>query len=160
MSKKVYQWRFRDIVIPKKLKEYYRNVKLSNLESINIMRIGEDLVLSDGYVPLHTDGTVKGKDTVMLVLVADGGLSFNHEFCEMVIQSGDIIRFDGNKLHGLYQHNRIGSRFVAIVWDVPETLGCDDICFDFQKRLKELTKESNYENTAADYFLDYLHSNY
>ena len=137
---KVYHYDFKEINVTSKIKHYMRSLVLSNLESINIMRLGEDIVLSDGRVPSHTDGTVKGKDTIMLVLTADNGFTFTHESCDISIKTGDIVRFNGNQMHSIYCNKQTG-RFSAIIWDVKLDVGIDDLLFDFQNRLKELNKQ-------------------
>jgi hypothetical protein len=141
MTDKVYQYDFKEVVITDVLKRHLRIIELKDLESIKIMRIGEDLVLADGRVPSHTDGTIEGKDTIMLIILADNGYSFNHENCYISIKSGDIVRFNGNRLHGLNCDN-IKGRFAAIIWDVPITAGIDDLLFDLKKRLGVLNKEA------------------
>ena len=140
MSDKVYHWIFKEIKINKKLKDYFRLLPMKYTESIDIMRIGEDVIVTDTKVNLHTDNTTLSKDTVMLVMDADRHV-FIHENCEITIQAGSVIRFDGNKKHGLYQMVQ-KSIFSAIIWDVPIYLSIDDLLFDFQDRLKQLTKEA------------------
>lgn len=81
----------------------------------------------------------------MLVLTADNGYTFIHEYCDIVIKPGDIIRFNGNRLHGLSCHKQKG-RFSAIIWDVKLNIGIDDLLFDFVIRLKELNKWAKNEN--------------
>lgn len=127
--------------LSKSITDYFESIELNQLESINTMRMGEDIVLSDGHVPLHTDGTERGKDTVMLIICAIGGFVFNHESGDTTIHSGDLIRFNGNKLHGLTPYG-LRNRFCAIIWDIPiEYDDIDKIRDEMKVRVSQLEFE-------------------
>lgn len=128
------------ILIPQGLQDYMLNIKLENLESINTMRLGEDVILSGNIVPMHTDGTVEGKETIMLVLLSYGGFIFHHECGDTTIHAGDIIRFDGNKLHGLTSI-RENARFSAIIWDIPIGSELLDVFDDLKRRAIDLNEQ-------------------
>lgn len=133
-----------EIKISKKVKDHFKSIDFKPTESINVMRIGEDIILTNGEVEKHTDNTVNGKDTIMLIINADGNCIFQHHQSKITLRSGDIIRFDGNKEHSLYFLRNKDSLFSAIIWDVKLSDGIDDLIYDFKVRLKELNKETNH----------------
>ncbi len=134
---KLRHYHFKDTKVSKKVQNYFRNLEIKITESINIMRIDEDVILTKGNVEKHTDNTVKGKDTIMLIINSDGGYIFRYPTCDITLRTGDIIRFNGNEMHSLTAMNR-ESHFCAIIWDVPLNTSLDDLIYEFNDRVKEL----------------------
>ncbi len=141
MGNKLLHYRSSEIKVSKKLQEYFKKIDVIISETINIMRIGEDIVITNGQVEKHTDNTVNGKETIMFVINSEGGYVFEHEDRNVKIKTGDIIRFDGNKLHGLKTDEKNKCSFCAIIWDIKKEVGIDDLIWEFDNRIKELKKE-------------------
>ena len=140
MTYKLLHCLFEELKISRRIQEHFRKMPVSVTETINVMRVGEDIILADGPVEKHTDNTVSGKDTIMLVLVADGGIQFDYPCCSISLRTGDIIRFNGNEQHALTRLNK-DCKFCAIIWDINLKTSINDLISDFVNRLKELDLE-------------------
>ena len=137
--------------IPKILTNNIRNLNYSNyeIESIGTFKVGEDLIIADGYVKHHVDNTEIGKNSIMLILLNDGNYEFNYHGDVIQLPVGKLFRFNGNLDHALLTTVNINykkytnGRFAAIIWDVPTHWPTYSFEDDLNLRIEELTDDIN-----------------
>lgn len=132
------------ITIPQKIQDYFRSLPQTKKDELALTRYGEDIWFTDYQVPIHTDNTEAGKNTVILVLINDASRQvWIDQYGNVAAFPGYQIRFDGNREHGLLggPEGRCRDRFAAIIWDVPIDKSNNDIYKEMQERLDQLLTE-------------------
>jgi hypothetical protein len=128
------------IKIPSKIACFFSHLAIGpGDKEIGISRFDEDIILTDHPVKQHTDGTTKGKDTIIAVLLNDAGFDFVHDGKAYPFEPGTVHRFDGNKLHALVAKEKESGRFAALIWDVPVEQKTDVLIQQIRQRLKSFT---------------------